>query len=232
MQRSLMATLVLGTVALFGTVAAKAAPQYDDRYYGGGQVVRCDSNDNRYRECRMDTRGGVRLVRQISKTRCEEGRNWGRLRDGVWVDRGCRAEFASGRGGGWDSPQRIRCESIDGRSRSCPVNGRGEVRLVRQFSKAPYSEGYSWGRDRNAIWVSRGCRAEFEVYGRGHGWNNGGYDNGYGDGYGRTFRCESEKGRTRTCGVDGRGRGQHRARLGVGHRRLPGRVPQLVILRM
>lgn len=213
MQRSLIATLVLGTVALFGTVAAKAAPQYDDRYYGGGQVVRCDSNDNRYRECRMDTRGGVRLVRQVSKTRCEEGRNWGRLRDGVWVDRGCRAEFASGRGGGWDSAQRIRCESIDGRSRSCPVNGRGEVRLVRQFSKAPCSEGYSWGRDRNAIWVSRGCRAEFEVYGRGHGWNgggwnNGGYDNGYGDGYGRTFRCESENGRTRTCGVDGRGRVQ------------------------
>ena len=51
------------------------------------------------------------------------------------------------------------------------------------------------------------------MYGRGHGWNgggwnNGGYDNGYGDGYGRTFRCESEKGRTRTCGVDGRGRVQ------------------------
>ena len=126
---------------------------------------------------------------------------------------GGRAEFASGRGGGWDSPQRIRCESIDGRSRSCPVDRRGEVRLVRQFSKAPCSEGYSWGRDRNVICVSRGCRAEFEVYGLGHGWNgggwnNGGYDNGYGDGYGRTFHCESEKGRTSTCGVDGRGRVQ------------------------
>ncbi len=78
MERSLIATLVLGTVALFGTVAAKAAPQYDDRYYGGGQVVRCDSNDNRYRECRLDTRGGVQMVRQVSKTRCEEGRTWGR----------------------------------------------------------------------------------------------------------------------------------------------------------
>jgi hypothetical protein len=152
----------------------------------------------------------VQIVRQISKTRCEEGRTWGRLRDGVWVDRGCRAEFASGRGGGWGHAQRIRCESIDGRSRSCPVNGRGEVRLVRQFSKAPCSEGYSWGRDRNAIWVSRGCRAEFEVYGRGYGGNGGGwYDGGYDNGsYGRIFRCESEKGRTRTCGVDGRGRVQ------------------------
>ena len=148
MQRSLIATLVLGTVALFGTFAAKAAPQYDDRYYGGGQVVRCDSNDNRYRECRMDTRGGVRLVRQVSKTRCEEGRNWGRLRDGVWVDRGCRAEFASGRGGGWDSAQRIRCESIDGRSRSCPVNGRGEV-LLCSFHGIPQrivdqGDGFDW----------------------------------------------------------------------------------------
>lgn len=220
MERSLIATLVLGTVALFGTAAAKAAPQYDDRYYGNGQIVRCDSNDNRYRECRMDTRGGVQVVRQISKTRCEEGRTWGYGRDGVWVDRGCRAEFASGRGGYAGNAQRIRCESNDGRSRTCPINGRGDVRLVRQLSKAQCAEGYSWGQDRNAIWVSRGCRAEFEVYGRGNGWNgggwnnggynnggynNGGYNGGYGNGYGRTFRCESEKGRTRTCGVDGRG---------------------------
>ena len=115
MQRSLIATLVLGTVALFGTVAAKAAPQYDDRYYGGGQVVRCDSNDNRYRECRMDTRGGVRLVRQVSKTRCEEGRNWGRLRDGVGVGGGSRGESASGRGGGGEGARGIRWGSRESR---------------------------------------------------------------------------------------------------------------------
>ena len=168
MQRSLIATLVLGTVALFGTVAAKAAPQYDDRYYGGGQVVRCDSNDNRYRECRMDTRGGVRLVRQVSKTRCEEGRNWGRLRDGVWVDRGCRAEFTEGRGG-WNPGQgnsnySVTCSSTDNRRSTCAWDSRqGRPMLVQQLSSSACREGSTWGYAGNQIWVDRGCRARFGV---------------------------------------------------------------------
>lgn len=204
MERRLFASLMLGTAALLGTAAVDAAPQYGNGGYG--QVIRCESADNRYRECRIDTRGGVRIVRQLSKTRCEEGRNWGQGRNGVWVDRGCRAEFAVGRGngnGGWSSNgQRIRCESADNRTRTCAIAARGDVRLVRQLSKAPCTEGYSWGRDRNGVWVSRGCRAEFEVGGRGTGWNNG---NGHNGGYGQTFRCESEQDRIRVCGVNGRG---------------------------
>ena len=215
MERHLIASLMLGTAALFGTVAAKAAPQYDDRY-GGGQTVRCESSDNRHRECPMDTRGGVQLTRQLSSTRCEEGRNWGQSRNGVWVDRGCRAEFASGRGGGWGNGngggwsgngQRIRCESDNGRTRTCAIPSRGDVRLVRQLSSARCVEGRTWGQDRNGLWVTDGCRAEFEVSGRGNGWGNNGWGNNGGN-QGRIFRCESQKGRTQTCGVDGRGRVQ------------------------
>jgi hypothetical protein len=33
------------------------------------------------------------LVRQRSGSPCIEGRTWGRDRSGVWVDRGCRADF-------------------------------------------------------------------------------------------------------------------------------------------
>lgn len=207
MERRLIASLMLGAAALLAAAAARAAPQYgDDRHYGGGQVVRCESPGNRYRECRMDTRGGVQLVRQLSSTRCEEGRNWGQGRGGIWVDRGCRGEFRSGsggwNGGGWSgSGQRIRCESSNGRTRTCAVPSRGDVRLVRQLSNARCTEGHSWGRQHDAIWVSRGCRAEFEVYGRGNGWSGGGWNDG---GQGRTFRCESDSGRTRTCGADGR----------------------------
>ena len=100
MERRLIASLMLGAFALAGATGAKAAPQYDDRHYGGGQTIRCESASNRYRECPMDTRGGVQLTRQLSSTRCEEGRNWGQGRNGVWVDRGCRAEFTGGRRGG------------------------------------------------------------------------------------------------------------------------------------
>jgi len=210
MERRLIASLMFGTAALLGMASAQAAPQYGDRHQGGGQTVRCESPSNRYRECPMDTRGGVQLTRQLSSTRCEEGRNWGQGRNGVWVDRGCRAEFTAGRGGGWGNGggwsgngQRIRCESDNGRTRTCAVPARADVRLVRQLSSAHCVEGQTWGQDRNGVWVTQGCRAEFEVRGRGNGWGNGGGWGNNGD-YGRPFRCESDNGRTRTCAVDGR----------------------------
>jgi hypothetical protein len=55
----------------------------------------CRSSDFRYNMCQVDVgRGGdVRIVRQISDTRCVLGRTWGYNRAGVWVDRGCAAEF-------------------------------------------------------------------------------------------------------------------------------------------
>ncbi|MBC8063204.1 MAG: DUF3011 domain-containing protein [Chlorobia bacterium] len=42
---------------------------------------------------RIDTSGGVKLVKRLSDAPCTMGRTWGYDRDGVWVDDGCRAEF-------------------------------------------------------------------------------------------------------------------------------------------
>ena len=36
---------------------------------------------------------GAQLTKQLSKTPCVEGHNWGWDQRGVWVSRGCRAEF-------------------------------------------------------------------------------------------------------------------------------------------
>lgn len=55
--------------------------------------VRCESRDYRYRYCRVDTHHRVRLVRQRSSTWCRQGYNWGYDRRGIWVDRGCAADF-------------------------------------------------------------------------------------------------------------------------------------------
>ena len=72
--------------------------RYDDRYgYGYGpraRVVHCASRDNRSTFCRIP--GGVREVdvqRVVSRARCDYGYSWGFARDGIWVDRGCRADF-------------------------------------------------------------------------------------------------------------------------------------------
>ena len=64
--------------------------------YGYASSFRCESNDSRTRYCNADTRYGIGIVRQLSRNACIEGRSWGVTREGVWVSRGCRAEFAIG----------------------------------------------------------------------------------------------------------------------------------------
>ncbi len=130
------------------------------------QRVTCESNDMRRNWCRVDTRGGVRLYKQKSDSPCIQGRTWNVTRDGIWVDRGCRAEFEVGGygGGGGDYGGRtISCDSDDMRRHWCRVDTRGGVRLSRQKSDSPCIRGRTWGYNRDGIWVDRGCRAEFQV---------------------------------------------------------------------
>jgi hypothetical protein len=183
-----------------------ASDDYGNAHDYAGQVVRCESNDGRWRQCAMDTQGDIQLVRRLSDSNCIEGRTWGRDPAGVWVNQGCRAEFRSV---GYDAGvgQSIRCESKDGRYRQCGGDIRGGVRLLRQLSDARCIEGRTWGVNRAGVWVDEGCRAEFETGYRGsNGWGLGQYgDNDrYGQGYrdtGRPLRCESSDGRTRRCNV-------------------------------
>ena len=67
--------------------------RYGERNSGGNRRFVCDAQGSGYRLCRADTRGGVRMVRQLSKTPCRQNQTWGYERGGVWVDGGCRAEF-------------------------------------------------------------------------------------------------------------------------------------------
>lgn len=110
----------------------------------------------------------------------------------------------------------LRCESVDHRDRYCPADTRGGVRLVRQDSRADCVLGRTWGYDRGGVWVTRGCRARFELGGRGwpgHGYgprpgrDHDDYGHGYGYGYGqpqpRLLRCESHDNRPNFCRVPG-----------------------------
>jgi len=150
--------------------------------------VTCESQHNRQAECDMDTRGEVRMVRQLSKSDCIEGETWGVNRSSVWVTEGCRAVFESdeseysqphgsarnraeanrsgyGNEGGYDTsdlPSKVTCESNQNRQQDCEMNTRGEVRMVRQLSKTRCVEGENWGLSKHTIWVTDGCRAEFE----------------------------------------------------------------------
>ena len=72
----------------------------DDRpgrgWGGPQQTIDCGSSNGRWGHCNVDTRGGVRLIRQNSDAACDQGRTWGVDGSGIWVDRGCRGIFSVG----------------------------------------------------------------------------------------------------------------------------------------
>lgn len=97
-ERGCRATFVSqGRASSSGYVASEEYGSSGQNESGGPTEVTCESNGRR-KECEMDTRGEVRLVRKSSHAECREGESWGLSRHSVWVDKGCRATFASGGG--------------------------------------------------------------------------------------------------------------------------------------
>jgi hypothetical protein len=128
----------------------------------------CASDDFYRHFCRIYGYGSVELIRQRSESSCIYGRTWGVASDSIWVDRGCRADFAVGTGeyaygGGHGGVRTFYCSSDDFSFRGCRVNTYGGVRLMRQRSEAPCVFGQTWGFDDRGVWVDRGCRADFAI---------------------------------------------------------------------
>ncbi len=133
-----------------------------------GGTVKVESKNMLRVYKRTSTRGGVRLVKQLSREACVEGVSWGFDRDGIWVDKGCRAQFETGEAVSAWAPSTgkvVTIESLNQQREYRYVSTRGGVRLRRQLSRDACVEGVSWGFDRERIWVDKGCRAEFEVGG-------------------------------------------------------------------
>ena len=154
--------LALGVSALIAVAARPASAQ---------QVITCSSDNGKRNYCPANTQGGVSMQRQRSDARCQQGYSWGYDRRGIWVDRGCRADFrintyrpgGPGYGPGGPGGQMITCSSDNGKRNYCAANTRRGVQLVKQRSDARCTQGYSWGYDQRGIWVDRGCRADFVV---------------------------------------------------------------------
>ena len=178
----LAALLYLGAVGV-----QRAAAQSGTTSYNYPNIT-CASDDGRRHYCQIDTQGRARMVNQRSGSPCIQGQTWGFDNRGIWVDRGCRADFVVGRGGGGNGyyppppgggypgggyrppppppPQggTINCSSNDMGYKMCQTyTGRG-VRLVNQRSGSPCIQGQTWGWNNKGIWVARGCRADFQIY--------------------------------------------------------------------
>src|ERR1700739_2949750 len=64
------------------------------------QSVTCEANNENRKYCGSYYPDQVRMERQISGSPCIQGQTWGVDRQGLWVERGCRAIFIIG--GRWN----------------------------------------------------------------------------------------------------------------------------------
>lgn len=173
-------TLGMSLVILFASAAPTPVLAAEEGY-----VIRCESNRNRDNYCTADTSGGVILRRTLSKKDCIQGDSWDFDKTGIWVRKGCRAEFdvprAYSSGRGWSSQRgygryfrdgdqanstdtaRIVCESRGKKRVVCPAVAVKNVDLVYERSRERCRFNVSWGFDATSIWVDQGCRGEFLV---------------------------------------------------------------------
>jgi len=173
---------------------------------GNNRTIVCQSNNGKYRECDTGFNRPVVLVNRLNNSAtCTEGRSWGQRQGKVWVNYGCRAQFAASDrrtgGGNWNDNYTVTCSSTNNAQVRCNWDARyGQPRLQKQLSQSACIEGRTWDyNDRNEIWVSGGCRATFVNSQSGYGNNNGGnYNNNY------EVTCSSTNNDLTRCNWDAR----------------------------
>ena len=126
-------------------------------------VVTCESYGGRRQTCRVDTRGEVRLVRRLSDASCVRGRSWGVTNGGVWVDDGCRAQFAvygSGRGNDdrWGRDDRDRDGRWDDRH-----DRNGRVDASWALNRCRLAVARRVGNRRVNVWLENSSRNNTRV---------------------------------------------------------------------
>ena len=175
-MRSLTSTIsrLIGTsLAVIALVACGAAPSTSSQladHRGEDRQINCSSSRYRYAECLVDGDvHSVQLVQQLSSSACVEGRTFGALPNGMWVNRGCQGNFRLVVNtvipiGPPLATMVVPCASSGYRRTQCDVDVPILALAVsRQVSRSACREGQSFGFSGTVIGVDRGCRAEFLV---------------------------------------------------------------------
>jgi hypothetical protein len=146
----------------------------------------------------------ARFVSQVGNRPCRLNVTYGFKPGYAWVQQGCQAVFElTGRGeqGGNNGSYttRLTCESQSTARQQCPIAGATSIRLVRQISTNPCRLNETFGIGFGHVWVSNGCRGEFEVTVGGPA-SGPGYP-GPGTGLPTRVTCESGNGQRNECRI-------------------------------
>ncbi len=135
---------------------------------GGTRRLTCGSPAGNQVTCK--TQGyatNVRLVRDQSGGRCQQGSTWGYTDSFIWANKGCRGDFEIAYGNtGAPTPgtKRITCGTGNYSQVECKVGGYAtNVRLIRDLGANRCRQNSNWGHTDSFIWTNAGCRGEFEV---------------------------------------------------------------------
>jgi hypothetical protein len=151
---------------------------------GGVTRITCASPNNTRQECRFPGSDRARFIAQAGRQQCRVNDTFGWTNGGVWVDRGCQAIFEVSGSGSYTT--RMTCESQGAARQQCAIAGATAIRLARQTSANPCRLNDTYGIGFGYIWVSSGCRGDFDVTVGGSTstgtWdrNHGAHDSGYG----------------------------------------------------
>lgn len=157
--------------------------------------VTCESVDGHERFCPADTRGGVALTTQLSKSPCRQGQTWGYDARGIWTSNGCRARFVVG------AASRDADQWNSGRSSNQDRQAAAAAAAVALIAVGAVAAKAKHDEDRRD-------RQRDQNYGGGTYYDyRPPADYRYPDQYysgrnSQTVRCESEDGRQRFCPAD------------------------------
>jgi len=123
--------------------------------WGNSRHVTCYSDNYRHNYCRVDTDHYVQLTREFSSGNCREGDTWGYDSNGIWVDRGCSAEFSVGNSGYRDYNYRNYSNGVPGWAV-------GNFRGKNEHDGSEASISISPGGDVTAVWAGQAHTGFFE----------------------------------------------------------------------
>ena len=192
MSRSTMlATISLSGLWLFAAAAVQAA------------TVTCESTNNEYNSCPVNTNGGVRLSQQLSSKGCWENDTWGFDRNKIWVDRGCRAQFQVGANATSTASKgdALAAAAVVGIAAAAIIASSQHDDHHNKNKNSNYNNSYNNNYDNR---YDGRYDSRYDDDYRNYENSRYGY-NGYGGDPRRTFTCESRNDRRIYCSIPGRG---------------------------